>query len=74
MIDAIDQKEITWKKTNLPAGYMEGKHKALSLVQKLVKELLKYEKQNLTKYVSCSFLLRNNKTSKDIKHLRNTIT
>ncbi|PLW45046.1 hypothetical protein PCASD_06960 [Puccinia coronata f. sp. avenae] len=41
MIDAIDQKEITWKKTNLPAGYMEGKHKALSSVQKLVKELLK---------------------------------
>jgi hypothetical protein len=41
-IDVIDQKEITWKKTNLPAGYMEGKHKALSSVQKLVKELLKY--------------------------------
>ena len=48
----LDEREADWKKASLPAGYVDNKPAAITAVQKIIRDLLKYEKRSLTKLVS----------------------
>jgi hypothetical protein len=52
MKEIINHKEPQWKIQYLPPGYNQGSHAAITSVQRLIWDLLKYEKQSLTKLVS----------------------
>jgi hypothetical protein len=44
--------EDDWKAAFLPAGYLDNNHDDLVLVDKFIRELLKYEKSDMAKLVS----------------------
>jgi hypothetical protein len=52
MNGVIEEKDPEWKTINLPPGYVAGDSTAIESIQKLTRELLKYEKRSLTRYVS----------------------
>ncbi|PLW47409.1 hypothetical protein PCANC_05878 [Puccinia coronata f. sp. avenae] len=51
MNGVIEEKDPEWKTINLPTGYVAGDSTAIESIQKLTRELLKYEKRSLTRYL-----------------------
>ncbi|PLW38476.1 hypothetical protein PCANC_12472 [Puccinia coronata f. sp. avenae] len=51
MNGVIEEKDPEWKTINLPPGYVAGDSTAIESIQKLTRELLKYEKRSLTRYL-----------------------
>ncbi|KAA1102707.1 hypothetical protein PGTUg99_033495 [Puccinia graminis f. sp. tritici] len=63
--EEIDEMDDNWKRAYLPAGYLDDRQDDITLLNNLIRELLKYEKSTFAKLVSTHLPLPSGQTKHD---------